>query len=193
MKTVIIDNYDSFTYNLFQQVAKLSGVEPIVVKNDELTFAQLMDLKADNFIISPGPGRPEKATDFGICKEVILKTTQPILGVCLGLQGIVHFLGGQVVHAPEPFHGRLTPVFHNNSNLFKGIPQGFKVVRYHSLIVGDLPKCLNINAVTAEGIVMGIEHKEKPMWGVQFHPESISTEYGDQIIENFLELATAPT
>ena len=189
MKTLLIDNYDSFTYNLFQQVARISGQEPIVVKNDAITFEELMRLDIDQIIISPGPGRPDRQKDFGICKEVILYANKPILGVCLGHQGIAHFSGAEVIHAPEPYHGRLSPVVHNNQNVFEGIPQSFKVVRYHSLIVSSLPDCLRVTAKTNDGIIMGLEHLDKPFWGIQFHPESISTEYGDKIIENFLSLS----
>ncbi len=189
MKTVLIDNYDSFTYNLFQQVARISGEEPIVVKNDAISFDELMSLNVDQIILSPGPGRPDRQKDFGICKEVILYADKPTLGVCLGHQGMAHFAGADVIHAPEPYHGRLSPVLHNQQNLFKDIPQSFKVVRYHSLVVSSLPDCLKVTAETSDGVIMGLEHLEKPFWGIQFHPESVSTEYGDQIIQNFLSLS----
>ena len=189
MKTLIIDNYDSFTYNLFQQVAQISGVEPIVVKNDEVSFLDILEIDPDNIIISPGPGRPEKEEDFGICSQVILESKKPILGVCLGLQGIAHLFGGKVVHAPEPYHGRLSPVIHNKESLFQGIPSPFNVVRYHSLVVQDLPTCLRVTATSKDGLVMGLEHMERPLWAIQFHPESILTEYGDEIIRNFLTLS----
>lgn len=189
MKTLIIDNYDSFTYNLFQQVAQISGKEPIVVKNDAISFLEVLEMNPDNIVISPGPGRPEKKEDFGICSQVVLESSKPILGVCLGLQGIAHLFGGKVVHAPEPYHGRLSPVIHNKESLFQGIPSPFNVVRYHSLIVQDLPACLRVTATSKDGLVMGIEHIERPLWAIQFHPESILTEYGDQIIKNFLALS----
>ncbi len=191
MKTIIIDNYDSFTYNLLQQVAKLSGDVPLVLKNDEASFEEIMALKPDHLILSPGPGRPEKVKDFGVCRELILHSNMPILGVCLGLQGIAHVFGGRVVHAKEPFHGRLSRVIHNNQALFNDIPSPFNVVRYHSLEVTDLPDCLAVTAQTEDKVVMGLAHRDRPIWGVQFHPESIATEYGDQIINNFLFLAKA--
>jgi len=189
MKTLIVDNYDSFTYNLFQQVAKISGQEPIVVKNDQISFEEVRTINPDNIIISPGPGRPERAKDFGICKAIILKANKPILGVCLGHQGIAHIFGADIIHAPEPYHGRLSAVIHQQENLFKNIPQSFKVVRYHSLIISNPPDCLKVTAQTKDGLIMGFEHKEKPYWGIQFHPESIATEHGDDIIRNFLSIS----
>lgn len=189
MKVLIIDNYDSFTYNLFQQVAMIIGKEPMVVKNDEISFDELMTKDVDVFIISPGPGSPDKEKDFGVCKDVILYSNKPVLGVCLGHQGIAHYYGGKVKHAIEPFHGRLSPVKHTDRGVFKDIPQLFNVVRYHSLIAYDLPEFLVETAWTEDGVLMGLEHTQKPVWGIQFHPESISTEYGSKIIENFLELS----
>src|ERR1700744_3489756 len=132
MKILIIDNYDSFTYNLFQQVASIKKCVPDVFKNDEITYDEIVAKDYDCIIISPGPGRPEVRQDFGVCTDVLLHSDKPVLGVCLGHQGIGHFSGGKVIHAPEPYHGRLNQIYHSNSGLFEGLPQGFNVVRYHS-------------------------------------------------------------
>ena len=190
MKILIIDNYDSFTYNLFQQVSGIKKCVPDVFKNDEITYAEIVNKDYDCIIISPGPGHPANREDFGVCHDVLAYSNKPVLGVCLGHQGIGLYAGGKVVHAPEPFHGRLTPIFHSDTGLFKGLPQGFDVVRYHSLIIEKpLPKGLKESAWTADGIVMGIEHETKPFWGIQYHPESISTEFGNEVIGRFLDLA----
>ena len=187
MKILIIDNYDSFTYNLYQQVAKITNCSPEVFKNDEISYEQIQENEYDCIIISPGPGRPEAKQDFGVCTEILLSYTNPVLGVCLGHQGIGYFSGGNVVHAPEPIHGRLSEIYHDNSGVFEGLPQGFKVVRYHSLVVAEpLPPLLRKSAWTKDGIIMGIEHISKPFWGTQFHPESISTEFGYEIVSKFL-------
>ncbi|MGZ3811234.1 MAG: aminodeoxychorismate synthase component I [Mucilaginibacter sp.] len=190
MKVLIIDNYDSFTYNLFQQVASITKCVPDVFKNDEIGYDEIVARNYDAIIISPGPGRPEVKEDFGVCTEVLLSYNKPVLGVCLGHQGIGYFSGGEVTHAPEPIHGRLAEIHHNDLGLFKGLPQGFNVVRYHSLVVAEpLPKEIRRTAWTKDGILMGIEHKTKPQWGIQYHPESISTEFGNEIIARFFELA----
>lgn len=189
MKTLLIDNYDSYTYNLFQQVARVSGEEPRVVRNDELTEAELEALSVDAIILSPGPGHPGRAGDFGICGHAI-RLGVPLLGVCLGHQGIATFHGGGVRRGDEPVHGRISLIRHNGDRLFQGIPAEFNVVRYHSLVIdGGLPECLEATAFAADGVVMAVRHRTLPQWGVQFHPESICTEYGDQIIANFLEMA----
>jgi para-aminobenzoate synthetase len=189
MRTLLIDNYDSFTFNLFQLLAGVNHEEPIVVRNDVATWAELSRLDFDNIVISPGPGRPEHAKDFGICKDAIEAAEVPLLGVCLGHQGLAYLSGGTVVHAPEVMHGRLSAVFHDESPMYAGIPQGFEAVRYHSLCVArPVPECLEVTAWTADGVVMGIAHRERPMWGVQFHPESICTNDGRQLIENFHDL-----
>lgn len=190
MRLLIIDNYDSFTYNLFQQVAGVRNIIPEVYKNDEITYEEIIANDYDAIIISPGPGRPDVKQDFGVCAEVLLSSKKPVLGVCLGHQGIGYFSGGEVVHAPEPIHGRLSQVFHNNSGLFKDLPQGFNAVRYHSLVVPEpLPENIKKTAWTADGIIMGIEHETRPLWGIQYHPESVSTEFGNEVILRFLELA----
>jgi para-aminobenzoate synthetase len=188
-QTLLLDNYDSFTFNLFQLLAETNGVEPIVVRNDAATWAELEELPFDNIVVSPGPGRPDRAADFGVCRDAILHARVPLLGVCLGHQGLACFAGGSVVHAPEVMHGRLSPVYHDGSELFAGLPQGFEAVRYHSLCVADpLPDDLLATAWTPDGVVMGLAHRARPLWGVQFHPESICTEHGRQLMENFREL-----
>jgi para-aminobenzoate synthetase len=189
MRTLLIDNYDSFTFNLFQLLAAVNREDPIVVRNDEATWAELQGLDFDNVVISPGPGRPEHPKDFGVCKDAIEAAEVPLLGVCLGHQGLAHFWGGSVVHAPEVMHGRLSAVFHDESPLYAGIPQGFEVVRYHSLCVAQpLPACFEVTSWTADAVVMGVAHRERPLWGVQFHPESICTNDGRQLVQNFRDL-----
>jgi para-aminobenzoate synthetase len=189
MRTLLIDNYDSFTFNLFQLLAGVNHEEPIVVRNDAATWSELSRLDFDNIVISPGPGRPELGKDFGICKDAIEGAEVPLLGVCLGHQGLAYLSGGTVVHAPEVMHGRLSAVFHDESPMYAGIPQGFQAVRYHSLCVAQpVPECLEVTAWTEDGVVMGIAHRERPMWGVQFHPESICTNDGRQLIQNFHDL-----
>jgi para-aminobenzoate synthetase len=192
LKTLLIDNYDSFTYNLFQLLAEANGEEPTVVRNDGATWAELAAGDFDNVVVSPGPGTPANPKDFGVCADAIRESDKPLLGVCLGHQGIGHFTGGQVVHAPEVMHGRLSAVYHDDSPLFADIPQGFQVVRYHSLCVPEpLPEDLEATAWTADGVVMGLSHRHKPIWGVQFHPESIETEWGRQLLSNFRDLTLA--
>ncbi len=189
MRTLIIDNYDSFTFNLFQMMAAVNGEEPIVVRNDQIDWEALKAQAFDNIVISPGPGTVEREADFGICKAALLEAPVPMLGVCLGHQGIGHLYGGKVRHAPEPMHGRLSPVFHDGSELFDGIPQGFQVVRYHSLLVDNaLPPDLQRTAWTQDDIMMAMRHRSLPIWGVQFHPESICSEYGDRLLRNFRDL-----
>lgn len=188
MSVLIIDNYDSYTFNLYQQVARVTGCPPLVFKNDEITIDEIKALGITNIIISPGPGHPGNLKDFGICGRVLLELKTPLLGVCLGHQGIAHFYGGSVGPAAEVRHGRISKVRHNDVGLFRGIPQEFGVVRYHSLVVTDpLPECLEVIAWT-DDVVMGLRHKELPLWGVQFHPESICTEYGDQMVRNFFDI-----
>ena len=191
MKVLIVDNYDSFTFNLYQLIAQVSGALPIVVKNNEITWEQLRAIEPDCCVISPGPGRPENESDFGICTRVIRELDIPILGVCLGHQGIGHVFGGRVISAPVPVHGRVSRVHHTGEDILSGIPQEFEAVRYHSLIVArPLPECLRELGWTAEGITMAMRHRERPVWGVQFHPESICTECGQRLIENFIQLTS---
>ncbi|HXJ42608.1 MAG TPA: aminodeoxychorismate synthase component I [Bryobacteraceae bacterium] len=189
VRTLIIDNYDSFTFNLFQLIGQVNGEEPVVVRNDQCSWAELAGLGFDNVVISPGPGNPGNARDFGICKEAILRAKVPVLGVCLGHQGLGLAYGGEVRRAPEPMHGRISRVRHDGSRLFTGIPQDFQVVRYHSLIVSsDLTEYLRGTAWTADGILMAMVHRDLPRFGIQFHPESICTEYGDLLLKNFRDL-----
>lgn len=189
MRTLIIDNYDSYTFNLYQMIAEVNGELPLVIRNDRLNWDEVKEIAFDNIVISPGPGRPERSEDFGVCRQIIEKVDVPLLGVCLGHQGLGYLHGGKVIHAPEVRHGRLSKIYHNDSELFQGIPSQFSVVRYHSLLVADeLPECLEKIAWTEEGLVMGLRHRHLPFWGVQFHPESICTQYGQRLIENFREI-----
>ena len=192
MRTLLIDNYDSFTYNLFQLLAEVNGTEPIVVRNDEATWPELERLDFDNVVISPGPGRPDRAADFGVCSEAIRSCEKPLLGVCLGLQGVGWLEGGRVERAPEPMHGRVVAVEHDGSPLFAGIPSPFQATRYHSLALAPpLPSALRETA-TCDGVSMAVEHRSRPQWGVQFHPESIATEHGKQLLANFRDLTPGP-
>jgi para-aminobenzoate synthetase len=191
MRTLLIDNYDSFTFNLFHLLGEVNGDEPIVVRNDELPWEELAALPVDNVVISPGPGRPEHERDVGVSLEVLRRAKVPVLGVCLGHQALAHLTGGAIDHAPEVMHGRLSPIHHDGRGLFAGIPQGFAVVRYHSLVVGALPAELRVTAWTPDAVVMGLEHRTRPLWGVQFHPESISTEHGRTLVRNFRDLTRA--
>jgi para-aminobenzoate synthetase len=192
MRTLLIDNYDSFTFNLYQYIAEVSDELPIVVRNDSASWAEVSQMDFDNIVISPGPGRVDVPRDFGICAAAIREATVPILGVCLGHQGISHFLGGKVDYADEVMHGRLSEVTHTGQDIFKDIPSPFSVVRYHSLIVTELPDELEGVAWTSDGILMGLRHRTKPIWGLQFHPESILTDHGHRLIRNFMAL-TAET
>ncbi|TDC54088.1 aminodeoxychorismate synthase component I [Actinomadura sp. KC345] len=188
MLTLIIDNYDSFTHNLAQFVAE-AGAEPVVLRNDEAEWTPELLSPFDNVVISPGPGSPERDEDFGICAKVIEHGRIPLLGVCLGHQGICHVFGGRVRPAPQVRHGRSSPVEHTGTGLFRGLPSPFHAVRYHSLAVDGLPDALEPVAWTADGVLMGVRHTRRPIWGVQFHPESVGTDHGRLIIRNFLDLA----
>ncbi len=194
MKTLVVDNYDSFTYNLYQLIGQINGELPIVVYNDKLTWEEFLELAPDNVVLSPGPGRPENPRDFGICSRILLESRVPVLGVCLGLQGMGQVFGGRVVPAPEPMHGRSSVIYHDGSDLFRGIPEAFRAVRYHSLMVEQpIPGVLRRIAWTADNLVMGLAHRQRPLWAVQFHPESIATEHGEQLLRNFLGAPAAPT
>jgi para-aminobenzoate synthetase len=189
MRTLLIDNYDSFTYNLFQLLAEADGDEPIVVRNDAADWPELERLEFDNIVISPGPGSPDHESDFGVCAEAIRQARVPLLGVCLGHQGLGWVHGGTVRSAPEVMHGRISAVLHEGSPLFAGIPREFQAVRYHSLCVEQpLPAELEPIAWTSDGVLMAMAHRSRPQWGVQFHPESICTEYGRRLLANFRDL-----
>jgi len=188
---VILDNYDSFTFNLFQLVAQLDdGSEPLVFRNDALTLDDLRALQPRRIVISPGPAGPDRPGYLGVGLEAItaLGPEVPILGVCLGHLGIIDAFGGRVVRAPEPRHGKTTLILHDDAGLFAGLPEPLEVMRYHSL-VGEretLPDCLRVTAWTDERLVMGVRHRKWPIYGVQFHPESIGTEYGPAMVARFL-------
>jgi para-aminobenzoate synthetase len=182
MRTLIIDNYDSFTYNLCHLVGAVTGVAPTVVRNDEP-----VDLDGyTHVILSPGPGRPERPGDFGVCADVIRAATVPLLGVCLGHQGICHVHGGEVGPAPRVRHGQTSAVHHDGTGLFANLPSPFDAVRYHSLAVTRLPDAVEPIALADDGVLMAVRHRYRPQWGVQFHPESIRTEHGHQLLANFL-------
>jgi para-aminobenzoate synthetase len=191
MRTLLIDNYDSFTFNLFHLLGEVNGDEPIVARNDELSWEQVAALAVDNVVISPGPGRPEHQRDVGVSLDVLQRAELPVLGVCLGHQALAHVTGGVIHHAPQVMHGRLSEIRHDGHGLFAGIPQGFAAVRYHSLAVGAVPATLRVTAWTPDDVVMGLEHRSRPLWGVQFHPESISTEHGGALLRNFRDLTHA--
>ena len=188
---LVIDNYDSFTYNLVQYLGEL-GAEPEVRRNDQVTVAQIAAMRPERIVISPGPCTPREA---GISIELIQKLAGkiPILGVCLGHQAIGEAFGGRVIRAPYLMHGKTSQIHHDGKTIFAGVPQDFTATRYHSLIVerGTLPKTLEISATTADGLVMGLRHKQHLVEGVQFHPESVLTDTGKKLLGNFLALGTA--
>ena len=185
---LLIDNYDSFTYNLYHYLIQAGAQEVLVKRNDEISIDEIKKLNPRGIVLSPGPCTPNEA---GICLEVIekLKGIFPIFGVCLGHQSIGQAFGGKVIKT-YPMHGKISEIFHENKNLFKDLPSPFKATRYHSLIIEKetCPQDLEITATTADGIIMGIAHKKFKIFGVQFHPESIASEHGHKMIENFLSL-----
>ena len=184
---LLVDNYDSFTYNLAQYLGEL-GAPPMVRRNDEITIDEIDTLKPTHIVISPGPGRPE---DAGISVETIRRfgASIPVLGVCLGHQGIGIAFGGDVIRAPQLMHGKTSSVQHDGRGVFRGVSQPFVAGRYHSLIVGEpLPAALEAAARTEDGTIMGVRHREYPIHGVQFHPESVLTGEGKQLLRNFLEM-----
>jgi para-aminobenzoate synthetase len=188
--TLLIDNYDSYTFNLYQLLASVAGEEPVVVRNDEADWSALAAHPWDRIVVSPGPGRPERERDLGIGRAALAQREIPVLGVCLGHQGLAHVHGGSVVRADEIVHGRISTVFHRAQELFAGIPQGFHAVRYHSLVVEPaLPPQLEAVAWADDGTLMAIRDRERAAWGVQFHPESIGTEHGEQLVANFIALS----
>jgi len=212
MKVLLIDNYDSFTYNLYQFLGQILEEREIVfslkvVRNNELTLKQIKAEKYDRIIISPGPGDPSDNSYFGVCSLVITKLSQelPILGVCLGMQGICHYFGGKIVRAKQPMHGKISTITHNNQGLFKYLPQNLEVMRYHSLIpdaksfpkdleitaIATTPTKLKLNQILKNNLknnleIMSLRHKNYPLEGVQFHPESFASEGGKKILTNFL-------
>ena len=188
MRTILIDNYDSYTFNLFHLIGEVNDEEPIVVRNDELGWDDLLGLAPDNIVISPGPGRPEHPRDVAVSLDALRRAEVPVLGVCLGHQALAYVTGGTVEHAPEVMHGRLSPIRHDGSGLFAGVPQDFPAVRYHSLVVGAVPDALRVTAWTPDGVIMALEHRSRPLHGVQFHPESVSTRHGRDLLRNFRDL-----
>ena len=186
LRLLIVDNYDSFTYNLAHLAASVTGEMPVVVRNDEWTFDER---GFDAIVISPGPGHPAIPRDFGVSAEVIRRATIPVLGVCLGHHGIALEFGGTVERV-EPAHGQVCRIEHGDDSLFTGVPTQFEAVRYHSLAVAEpLPPALRKTAWSSDGTVMAMRHVSRPMWGVQFHPESILSQHGATILGNFLEAA----
>ena len=212
MNVLIIDNYDSFTFNLYQYIGEIlqtmDGDEEAnvtVKRNNEITLADVQAMNLDRIIISPGPGAPDDPAYFGICAEVIevMGKTTPLLGVCLGMQGIAHVFGGDVIRASVPMHGKVSAIRHDNAGVYQGLPQELEIMRYHSLMVqaDSLPDCLTVTAVVANeenndldltkaalagDEIMGVQHKDYPIQGVQFHPESFATEGAKRLLTNFL-------
>ena len=187
MRVLLIDNYDSFTFNIAQYLGEL-GHGPAVRRNDEITMGQIEALAPDRIVVSPGPGRPE---DAGISVDAIREFggRVPVLGVCLGHQAIGYAFGGDVVRAPTLMHGKTSSVRHDGRGVFSGVSQPFVAGRYHSLVVAEpMPPALEVSARTDDGVVMGLRHRERPIHGVQFHPESVLTGEGRKILRNFLEL-----
>ena len=189
MRTLLVDNHDSYTYNVFHLLAGVSGEEPIVVDNDAVSWRALSRWDFDAIVLSPGPGSPDRWHDFCVCNDILRYSETPVLGICLGHQGIGHLLQGRVGSAPEAMHGRLSRIHHQGEGLFEGIPQDFPVVRYHSLAITDMGPDGHVTAWADDGVVMGIAHRKRPLWGVQFHPESVATEHGARLVENFFALA----
>ena len=199
LKTLIIDNYDSFTFNLFQYIGELKG-NPVVRRNDEISLTEIAQLAPTHIIISPGPGRPDDPDYFGVNLEVIhqLSTKIPTLGVCLGHQGICYAFGGKVIRAPQIMHGKTSQIKHDKVGLFKNLKNPLTAMRYHSLIIEkkSVPKCLKITATSPSSppvkgglggvVVMAVQHETSPLFGIQFHPESIGTPAGKRILKNFL-------
>lgn len=189
LRTLLVDNHDSYTFNLFQLIAAVNGTEPVVVANDDPLLTQLSAGAFDNVVISPGPGRPQCTRDIGFAADLLRRTELPVLGVCLGHQAIAYQAGAQVGPAPQPRHGHLSQIEHHGDDLFAGIPAEFTAVRYHSLRVEEpLPEALVATAWAEDGVIMAVRHRDLPRWGVQFHPESIATHYGREILANFADL-----
>lgn len=189
-RVLIVDNYDSFTYNLAQLVGGL-GATVVVRRNDAVTLTEIDALAPSHIILSPGPGHPANARDFGICADIVRESQRPILGVCLGHQGIAHHLGGAVVKAPAIVHGKTSAITHDGTSVFAGLPARIEVMRYHSWMVDAacVPAELRVTAQTDDGIIMGLCHVSRPVHGIQFHPESFATPAGEQLLSTFLESA----
>ncbi|MFG2576094.1 aminodeoxychorismate synthase component I [Streptomyces sp. NPDC048481] len=188
MKVLVVDNFDSFTLNIAQYLYEVTGVQPVVVPNTTRYDALPLD-ECGAVVLSPGPGRPSREADFGVCREILARCALPLLGVCLGHQGIAEFFGARTVHAPVPAHGVVDTVAHVGTGLFAGLPQDLPVVRYHSLVSTDLPDTLERTAWTRDGLVMALAHRSRPVWGVQFHPESVESAGGHGLLANFVALA----
>lgn len=186
---ILIDNYDSFTYNLVQYLGDL-GQKTHVVRNDKDSADNIADMNPSGILISPGPSDPDHA---GICLDMIKVAADkeiPLFGVCLGLQSIGQAFGGKVIRGPEPMHGKVSDIKHTGKSVFKGIPSPFEATRYHSLVIEKetMPDCLEVTAETDDGVIMGLMHKTLPIHSVQFHPESIATQHGHEMLKNFLDL-----
>ena len=183
---MVIDNYDSFTYNLVQYLGEL-GAKVLVRRNDEVTTGEIPALQPDRIVVSPGPCTPNEA---GISLKAIEEAPEgvPVLGVCLGHQAIGQAYGGKVVRAKEPVHGKTARIMHDGEGVYRGLPQGFEATRYHSLVIepDSIPECLTVTSRTEDGVIMGVRHKELPVEGVQFHPESVLTVSGKDLLKNFL-------
>ncbi len=190
-RVVVVDHHDSYTFNLVHLVASVTGELPDVVEHDEVSAESLLSGGYSHIVLSPGPGNPDTVGDFSVGRTLLLKSEVPVLGVCLGMQGLVSAYGGRVAQV-APAHGDVAVVRHDGRGLFAGVPQGFDAVRYHSLAAVALPGVL-VETAWCDGedgrIVMGVAHREKPLWGVQFHPESVLTEHGGLMVGNFLDLA----
>jgi anthranilate synthase/aminodeoxychorismate synthase-like glutamine amidotransferase len=186
MRVLVIDNYDSFTYNLVQYLGEL-GAEVLVRRNDEVTTGEIPALQPDRIVVSPGPCTPNEA---GVSLKAIEEAPEgvPVLGVCLGHQAIGQAYGGKVVRAKEPVHGKTARIMHDGEGVYRGLPQGFEATRYHSLVIepDSIPECLTVTSRTEDGVIMGVRHKELPVEGVQFHPESVLTVSGKELLKNFL-------
>lgn len=181
---LIIDNYDSFVYNLFQCLGEL-GEKPEVRRNDRITIDEIREMSPERIVLSPGPGHPANRRDFGVCGDVLSELDVPTLGVCLGHQGIIHHFGGRIVKR-IPMHGKTSMVSHDGKGIFSGVSNPLRVMRYHSLAGGEIPECLEVSARSDDGCVMGVRHRDRQIYGLQFHPESILTEDGKKILENFV-------
>ena len=190
-RVVVVDHHDSYTYNLVHLVAEVTGALPAVVEHDEVSADDLLDGRFSHVVLSPGPGSPDDERDFSVGRAVLGEASVPVLGVCLGMQGLVSVYGGRVRQA-APAHGEVAVVTHDGSGVFHEVPSPFQAVRYHSLAALALPDVLTATAwcdTDAGPVVMGVAHRKKPLWGVQFHPESVLTEHGERMVRNFLEVA----